>query len=150
MTAMGTNITFLGCCDEALSFYKNIFNGVVEKKVTFGEMKNMLGGEGIVAGKEHYIFNARLSIKMGENKSYLYLNDSPSILFSNVKGGNQDNLTIVLEVKSKELVQEYFGKLVEGGKTNIEPRENDAKEFEGSLIDKYGVCWIIKCEKDVL
>ena len=145
MIAMGINITFLGCCDEALSFYTNIFDGVIEKKVTFGEMKNMLGGEDIVSGKEQYIFNAKLSIKIGENKIYLFLNDSPSILFSNVKGVNQDNLTIVLEVESKELVQEYYCKLAEGGKTNILPRENSAGEFEGSLIDRYGVCWIIKC-----
>ena len=42
-----------------------------------------------------------------------------------------------------ELVETYE-KLAAGGKNNIQPRPADQGITEGSLIDKFGICWILR------
>ena len=76
------------------------------------------------------------------------MGDSPSILFNEGPMGNcKDNITINVGCSTKEELLNIYNRLSEGGKNNIRPRLNNEQIFEGSLIDQFGICWILRAEE---
>lgn len=144
MVTLGTNVTFFGNCRQAIDFYRKIFEDSKIEIITFGEVKNLLGGENIVGDKTDYIYSARFELCIQDQTFYLFLCDSPSVLFSSQISANKDNITIMMEFEDENDVIKYYDLLMENGKSNISPRKNMIGIMEGSLIDQFGVCWIIR------
>ena len=145
MSYFAINITFFGNCKRAIEFYETVFTNSSVEIISFGDVSELLGGDSLICGKEDYIYSAKFTIRLEKQEFYLLLADSPSILFSN-KGSmnNNDNLTLVIVVEEESLVQDLYYRLLQGGKSNIAPKKNIAGVMEGSLIDAFGVCWILR------
>lgn len=142
-------LTFNGYCQGALAFYQNIFNGSINNMVRFSQAKE-LRGITMDERSSNFVYEAELEINFGEERFYLMVGDSPSLVFGGVTEftANNDNITFDLVGHDLEVMKKIYEDLLEEGKTNIPMRESE-HNFFASLIDKYGVCWNIKCLKEV-
>ena len=97
--------------------------------------------------KQKYVFRAELLIGEGDNKFSMIMGDSPSLIFQSGEESNpnnRDNLTFNIECESDDSATRVYNSLLEGGNRNT-PMERKGNDncMSGSLIDKYGICWII-------
>lgn len=148
MEYVACNITMYGMCGEAVEFYEKTF-AIKEKVIlTFGDVAEQLNFGNFVQGKEHLIYQAKLFLTCEKGKFLLMMGDSPSILFNGgLLGSCKDNITINIGFSTKEELLNIYTKLSEGGKNNIQPRYTNEHIFEGSLIDQFGICWILRTEE---
>ena len=145
MEYIACNITMYGNCREAVEFYENCFDITEKEIVTFGEVADQLNFGSVVQGKENMIYQAKLFFSCTGGKFMLMMGDSPSILFNDSTNGNcKDNITLNIGFSDKTALSEVYEKLSKGGKNNIQPRVTDQGITEGSLIDKFGICWILR------
>lgn len=94
------------------------------------------------------VYRAELNIQSDESVFSLVMCDSPSLIFFPGQTGysnNIDNITYEIKSDDKEWVEMVYNKLLEGGKTNIPLQKKPQYELFGSLIDRFGICWIICC-----
>ena len=77
----------------------------------------------------------------------LHFNDTPALLF-------QGNLGIVIQQPDIEIndtdpnvIRNLYDKLMHGGKVNKVLAEMPQYLLYGSLIDLYGICWHLRCER---
>lgn len=142
------NITMYGKCREAIEFYEESFSIEGKTILTFGDVAEQLNFGDFVQGKENLIYQAKLFFPCKSGKFLLVMGDSPSILFDEGPMGNcKDNITINIGCSTKEELLNIYNRLSEGGKNNIRPRLNNEQIFEGSLIDQFGICWILRAEE---
>lgn len=144
MFKLSSYITFHGNCREAALFYKDIFQPADVTITTFKEAMPKLGID-VPAEAEELVFRSELTIKREGTSFIITFCDSPSLLFMPLdqKSANVDNISLAISCDDKEWLRKVYEKLIDGGKTNIVLRENDEGDMEGSLIDKYGICWIL-------
>lgn len=141
------NITMYGKCREAVSFYGSCFPVEGKTILTFGDVAKRLNFGNYVQGKENLIYQAKLLFACTTGKFLLMMGDSPSVLFNGDSPGScKDNITINIGCSTKEELLDIYRRLSEGGKNNIKPRLTNEHIFEGSLIDQFGVCWILRTE----
>ena len=145
MDYVACNITMYGNCREAIGFYEKCFNITDKEIVTFGEVADQLNFGSVVQGKEDMIYQAKLFFPCTEGKFVLMMGDSPSILFNDSTNGNcKDNITLNIGFSEEVELAETYEKLAVSGKNNIKPRSAGQGITEGSLIDKFGICWILR------
>lgn len=142
---LSSQITFRGCCQEAIKFYQQIFNPIKVKVETFEEHKDLFGG---ILKEEHYnfIYRAEITFKSEDSVSTIIMCDSPSIIFSDYSNNvNLDNIIYEISDSDEEIIKAIYNKLAVGGKTNTPLQSKPPFKLQGSLIDKFGVCWNIFC-----
>lgn len=128
-------ITFDGQAEEALYFYKEIFNGKIENMIRYGEEKGDTPIAQLDENTRNRIENARLDF--GNN----CFNVSDILPGEKFIVGNNIHLDIVFF--DDKNIKETFDKLAVGGEI-IEPL--GAKPFSpnyGNLTDKFGINWSI-------
>ena len=141
------NITMYGKCREAVEFYEKSFMIVEKTILTFGDVAEQLNLSSFAQGKENLIYQAKLFFPCKSGRFLLMMGDSPSVLFHEGSAGScKDNITINIGCSTKEELLDIYKRLSEGGKNNIQPRLINGQIFEGSLIDRFGVCWILRAE----
>lgn len=146
MNYISSSITFYGNCMKAIEFYKKIFIKCKTEIIKYADVADILEFGNHIQGKENLIYQAKLIIEMGGSEFIITMSDSPSLLFLGVdtSPNNIDNLTFVIEVDESKYLEELYNAFIEGGKSNILPRINKQGYLEGSLIDQFGVCWILR------
>lgn len=128
-------ITFDGQAEEALYFYKEIFNGKIENMIRYGEGKGDIPSVQLDENTKNRIENARLDF--GNN----CFNVSDILPGEKFIVGNNIHLDIVFF--DDKNIKGFFDKLAVGGEI-IEPL--GAKPFSpnyGNLTDKFGINWSI-------
>jgi uncharacterized glyoxalase superfamily protein PhnB len=77
------------------------------------------------------------------------MGDSPVLVFDtgiNGNPNNRDNISYEISSKDKEWIEKTYNKFLEEGKRNTPlQKKKDEYELSGSVIDKFGICWILNC-----
>lgn len=141
-------INFFGNCKNAIEFYNEIFEAYEIKVVTFYE-KSDLFNLNLSHKAGELIYRAEIYIRNNESTFSFVMGDSPALLFDtrlNDNPNNRDNITFEIEDNDINWIEKIYYKLLESGKRNTPlKKENDDSIITGSVIDKYGICWILRC-----
>lgn len=129
-------LIFDGDCETAFKRYEKVFDG---KIVILMRNADMPPGTPFPPGAEKRIMHVRL--KIGDR----------TLMGSDALPGNfkkQQGFSVSLQTGSPTEADRMFSELSEGGTVTMPIAETFwAKRF-GMLTDKFGIHWIVNCDKD--
>ena len=128
-------VFFYGKCEEALNFYKGIFNGKIASVTRMKEAPPEMAAPPNWGDK---IMHARF--------------EAPGVAFQASDGGpdtkNVDgNISLGLSTKDEAEATRVFDKLSEGGDVSMPMQDTFWNAKFGVLKDKYGIEWFVNCDK---
>ena len=126
-------LSFNGNCEEAMSHYMEALGGETMFIQRYGE--SPMPSEGI----ENLVMH--MTIKAGD--SLIMASDCPP----NMPSEPGTNTSLAIGIDDAEEAERIFAKLSEGGTVTMPIQETFwAKRF-GMMIDRYGINWMVNCEK---
>ena len=136
MRSVDTYLNFAGNAREAFEFYRSVFGGDFESTFTYADFG------GVQAGHAESDLDriAHISLRLAPG-FVLMGSDVPSHAAANLKVGT--NSYINLNVGSEEEGRRLFGALGAGGRVEQPLEKTSWAEQYGSLVDKFGVQWMI-------
>lgn len=132
---LNTYLHFGGNCAEALAFYERVLGGKVEMRSTFGE--SPMGAE-MPDAMKNKIIHAR--IRIGD--TVVMVSDAPPERFNQPQG-----FSLSLRTKTPDEADKLFAVLSEGGQVHAPIMESFFAHRFGMLADKFGIPWMVLCEK---
>ncbi len=134
------NVTFYGCCRDAVEFYSRVFS--VESKTVLlfrdvhGHFSNWINPQ-----NEDLVYSAALRFRGGTTVTF---RDSIAMIYQdNGSGGkNKDNVTFdVSDLTLEEIQHIYAAFMGDGAMSNIALGPRPDHQLYASLIDRFGICW---------
>ena len=125
---------FPGNCEQALNFYKEVFNGEIVQLSRYVESP-MSTAENI----KDKVMHARLRFGEVLIMASDMINDPP------IRSG--DNVSLSVECDNERQLQDVFSKIAAGGKITMPLQEQFWGATFGMLTDKFGIHWMFNCEK---
>lgn len=127
-------LTFNGECEEAFSFYKQVFNAESL------EINRYEGTPNINVPDEwkQKILHARLTLRNG-----IQLMGADTMYDKPVSFGENVSITLNFIIREDEI--RVFDALSEGGTITMPLQETFWKSYFGMLTDKYGIQWMFNC-----
>ncbi len=128
-------LNFAGTCAEAFAAYEKIFGGQITFSQSHGEspMKDMVS-----ADWQNKVMHA--TIQIGDQT--IMGSDAPPERYNRPQGFYVSYATT--DVAAAERI---YAALVEGGQEHMALQETFWAERFGMLADKFGIPWMINCEK---
>jgi PhnB protein len=128
-------LSFDGRCEAAFKFYEKALGGKIVAKMTYGEtpMKEQSPAE--LHGK---IAHIRMSI----GDTLLMGSDSPPNRYEPAKG-----ITVMLGIDTPGEAERVFKELSEGGTITMPIEETFWARRFGMLVDRFGIPWMVNCER---
>jgi PhnB protein len=130
------HLTFDGRCKEAFEFYEKCLGARVVTMMTYADTPLM---EHMPAGTGNRIMHASLvlgdQVLMGSDAH-------PAIPYEGIKACD-----VALHVESPAEAERLFAALSEGGTVQMPLAETFWSPRFGMLTDRFGVPWMINCEK---
>lgn len=127
-------LNFDGNAEEAFRFYQSIFGG----ELSMQRMHEAPGLDNLPEEEKNYLMH--VSLPIGDNQ-YLMASDCLKSHGHVLKKGN--NNYISLEVDSRAEADRIFNGLSDGAQIEMPITDMYWGDYFGSLIDKFGVCWMI-------
>jgi PhnB protein len=127
-------LNFNGNCAQAIEFYEKAF-GVKANVMRYSDAPPA-EGNALPPGIENLIMHACLT---NRNDYTVFLADVPPDMPTTFGNG----MSISIELDNAGSVKSAFNKLKEGGKVTMELQKTFWSESFGSLVDKFGVSWMI-------
>lgn len=131
-----TYLAFDGRCEDAFKFYEKALRGKILMMVRIGDAPP---GVPITPGSENRIMHARLQV----GDRLLMGGDAPQHIPFSAPQGFSSNIMVDDAAEADRV----FGALAEGGKVTVPIGETFWAQRFGMLIDKFGVPWMVNCEK---
>jgi PhnB protein len=128
-------LNFDGQCEEAFKFYEKSLGGKIQAMMTF-EGSPMAGQTQAEWRKK--IVHARMTV----GDQVLMGSDPPPGRYQKPQG-----ISICLGVNSAAEADRIFQALSENGKVTMPIQETYWAERFGMLVDRFGIPWMIDCEK---
>jgi PhnB protein len=127
-------ISFQGNCEEALEFYKNIFNGkiTIEQRYDVPEMQ---------APEEYQDKVLHTSLQFGDNM-ILACDTFPGQTTKKTSG----DVSLSVLIDDHEEGKRIFDALAEGGTIHHAYEKQFWGDWHGNLTDKYGFRWMVNAE----
>lgn len=141
MAAINPYLIFNGNCEEAFLFYKSVFGGEFPY---IGKFKDMPSGDNTPALSEED-GNRVMHVCLPIGETVLMGSDSNSASGDVVFGGN---MSISINVDSKEEANRVFDGLSAGGNTYMPMSDTFWGAYFGMFTDKFGVNWMVNYEKN--
>ncbi len=139
MATVSTYLNFNGNTEEAFTFYKDVFG--TEFVGEIARMGDVPMGPGDSAPSEHdanLVMNVTLPISGGHRLQGTDVTESMGMILNQ---GN--NVHICIDPDSREEADRLFAALSDGGKVEMPLTDMFWGDYFGSLIDKYGVQWMV-------
>jgi PhnB protein len=133
--SMNPYLTFNGQCEAAFQFYEAVLGGKIVVLLRHGDMP--MDCDGPPPAKDH-ILHARLML--GEDA--LMGSDAPDGRYEAPKG-----FYVNLSVDEPSEADRLFRSLSEGGQVHMPIQETFWAQRFAMLADKFGIPWMINCEK---
>jgi PhnB protein len=130
-----TYLSFDGQCEAAFKHYEKVFGGKILMMVKNADAPP---GTPITHGTENRIMHARLEA----GGRLLMGGDAPPQYVSKPQG-----FCVSVQVDSPAEAERIFGELAKGGNINMPIAETFWAQRFGMLIDKFGIPWMVNCEK---
>lgn len=130
-----TYLTFAGKCEEAMKSYQSVLGGDIPAMVRYGESPDQ---SQVDPKTKDLIMHARLIV----GDAVLMASDAPPQYQQKPQG-----FSVAIQVDDPKEADRIFAALGAGGTVNMPMQETFwAKKF-GMLIDRYGIPWMVNCEK---
>ena len=126
-------LTFNGNCEEAFTWYKQIFHTEFNSLVRYKEMP-----EGPLMPEEEQNKIIYISMPISD---YVYLTGADSTKETQVETGQ--NLLLTLTLSDEDQMKQIFQDLSDGGEILMPLQQTFWADLYGMLQDKYGVRWRI-------
>lgn len=136
MTLIHAYLTFDGNCREAMEFYHDCLGGELKLQ----ELNSIPAIENISINDGRKILHASL------RKDGLILMASDMTDREGVIKGNA--ISLALNCSSNREIRDYFDRLSRGGQITDPLKEQFWGSLFGSLIDRYGVNWLLNYEQN--
>jgi PhnB protein len=125
---------FNGNCEEAFKFYEQATGGKIEMKSTFGDTPMAAQ----IPAMKDKIVHVRLRI----GDTVLMGSDTPPERFEKPQG-----FSLSLSAKTNAEAERLFQALSAGGQIHMPMAQSFFAERFGMLADKFGIPWMVICEK---
>jgi len=130
-------LIFNGNCKAAFTFYAQSLPGEIEAMLTFGETP---ARDHVPADLHNLIIHTRLVIG---DQAIMGSDTTPDRPVDDVSG-----FSVSLNVDSIVEAERVFGALSEDGTVKMPLEQTFWAARFGMLVDKFGVSWMVNCEKD--
>ena len=141
MARVNTYLNFMGNTEEAFNFYKKVFGTEFLSLTRMKDMPRPEGAPALAAEDADKIMNIQLPITNGH---VLMATDALESLGHKVEVGN--NLTISLDLDSKEEAENIYNQLLTNSPENSGPlAPMPWGALWGSCQDQYGIRWMVSC-----
>ena len=139
MARVNTYLNFARETEEAFNFYKSIFGGEFEGKISrFSEIPEQEGQVPVKRDDQNLIMHICLPIMGGHR---LMGTDAPESMGFKIEKGN--NISISLEPDLREETERIFNALAEEGEIEMPIQPMFWGDYFGSCVDKYGIRWML-------
>jgi PhnB protein len=135
MMQLNTYLHFNGNCEEAFAYYEKALGGKIEMKSTYGDSP---AGAQTPESMKGWIIHAR--IRIGDQ--ILMGSDAPPERYQKPQG-----FSLSLGARTNAEAERVFQALSAGGQIQMPLAQSFFAERFGMLVDKFGVAWMIVCEK---
>ena len=141
MASTSTYLNFARNSEEAFTFYKSVFGtefaGTI---VRFGDIPPQEGQPPMDPNDSQLIMNIQLPITGGH---VLMATDAPESMGFTLTMGN--NVYISVHPDTKDEADTLFQRLSTEGEVEMAIADQFWGDYFGSLIDKFGVRWMVNC-----
>lgn len=138
MATVNVYLAFDGNCEEAFDFYKSVFGGEFSYIGKFKDMPPMAGMPPMSVEEGEKIIHVSLPIS-----KETVLMGSDNIACSGQKLVFGNNFSISANVDTKAEADRLFAALSEGGTVTMPIADMFWGDYFGSLIDRFGVNWMV-------
>ncbi len=133
MASINPYLNFNGTAEEAFRFYQSIFGG----EVFIQKMKDAPGSENFSEHDKNLVMHASLPI----GGQILMASDCVESMGHKLIPGNYSYIS--MSPDSREDATRIFNALAEGGTVEMPMEDMFWGDYFGSLVDKYGIPWMI-------
>jgi PhnB protein len=141
MARTNTYLNFARSTEEAFNFYKSVFGTeFVGEIARFRDVPPQEGQPPMSEDDKHLVMNVQLPILGGH---LLMGTDAPESMGFQLNQGN--NVYICLDPDTRAEADTLFAALSDGGNVEMSLQEMFWGDYFGSLVDKFGVNWMINC-----
>ncbi len=130
-----THLGFSGNCEEAFNFYAKVLKGNLAFMMRYGESPM---ADKTPPAWQNKIMHARLIV----GEAALMGADAPPDHFSKPQG-----FTVSIGLKEQAEAERIFAALSEGGSVQMPIQETFWAVRFGMTVDRFGIPWMINCEK---
>ncbi|MCD7971266.1 MAG: VOC family protein [Candidatus Azobacteroides sp.] len=130
-----THFTFDGKGEEALNFYKTVFNGRITELRRFEDEKEILAMPGIEEKDRKKIIHAYLQV------GSVILNICDRLPVEDITNGNI--IVMDINIEEEKETKRVFSALSEGGEILIPLAPASWTPNFGMIKDRFGICWNI-------
>ena len=136
MKAANPYLNFKGNTREAFEFYKSVFGGEFQAVLRFRDF----GGNGMGVAEKDLDKIAHIALTLGPN-ALLMGTDVVDGMPGTFTVGT--NVYIALEPDSADEADRLFNGLADGGQVQMPLQKTEWAEKYGSLVDRFGVQWMV-------
>ena len=129
-------LNFNGQCEAAFKFYEQRLGGKVEMMMTHGETPMAAH---VPAEWHKKILHARMTI----DGNVLMGSDAPPDRYHQPQG-----FYVSLQVDTPQRAERSFQALAENGKVQMPLQETFWAQRFGMVVDRFGIPWMVDCEKE--
>src|SRR5215207_2051977 len=141
MARTSTYLNFAGNTEEAFNFYKSVFGTEFVGEIARMGDAPVHDGQPAMSGEDkQLVMNVQLPILGGH---LLMGIDAPESMGFQLNQGN--NVYIALDPDTRAEADTLFAALSAGGKVEQPMQEMFWGDYFGSLVDRFGVQWMINC-----
>jgi PhnB protein len=130
-------LIFNGDCRDAFTFYAKSLNGQIELMMTFGESP---AREQVPPNCLDLVMHTRLLVG---DQAIMGSDTTPERPVNGMSG-----CSISLNVDNVAEAERVFGALADGGSIQMPLEATFWAARFGMLVDRFGVAWMVNCEKD--
>lgn len=137
---LNTYLTFNGDCRDAFAFYQRCLGGEIVAMQPYSEAPD---SEEIPSESRDRIMHARLVV---DGQVLMGSDTTPQcpLAYEGIKGAQ-----LTINVKTPEEAEKIFHALADNGTVQMPLEETFWAVRFGMLIDKFGVPWLINCEREM-
>jgi PhnB protein len=136
MKSINPYLNFPGNTEEAFNFYKKVFGGDFLGGIF--RFEGAPGSENLSSEDKQKIVH--VALPMGSNNMLMATDALESMGFKVVFG---NNIHLQIYADSKAEADQLFASLSDGGKVTMPISDQFWGDYFGSLIDKFGINWMI-------
>ncbi len=141
MARTNTYLNFVRSTEEAFNFYKSVFGTeFIGPIARMGDAPAQEGQPAMSDDDKQLVMNVQLPILGGH---LLMGSDAPESMGFQLNQGN--NVYIALDPDTRAEADTLFAALSVGGKVDQPMQEMFWGDYFGSLVDRFGVQWLINC-----
>lgn len=137
MSKVSIYLNFMGNTEEAMNFYKKVFNSEFSTPIIrLGDYPMPEGGPKLADADKNKVMHVAMPILGG---TQIMATDMLESMGHQLKIGN--NTTINLEADTKEEADRLYNALSEGGSDCVKPHD-ESWGYWGVCLDRFGIRWM--------